>query len=85
MTLGGAEFTERRAAAARLRFKSAADVGRFGGGLIVLVLGALILADSVVGAVTGTPIFFSGVNGGFEFAVGFIAIVLGAAQVPQPK
>ncbi len=85
MALGGAEFTERRAQAARLRFRSAADVGHFMGGLIVLVLGALILADSVVGAVSGTPLIFSGMNSGFEFAVGFIAIVLGAAQVPQPK
>lgn len=85
MAYGGREFTERRAAEARKRFGSVADIGMFGGGLIVIVLGALLLAEGVAGTVTNSTIFFEGVNRGFEGVVGFIAVILGASLIPRPK
>jgi hypothetical protein len=48
-------------------------------GLIVVVLGALTMADAVVSMVTNNSFMFAeNMNRGFEFVVGFVAIVLGA-------
>ena len=48
-------------------------------GLIVLVLGALMMAEGVVSTVANTNFMFAeNMNRGFEFVVGFIAIVLAA-------
>lgn len=85
MAYGGREFTERRAAAARKRFGSVADIGMFAGGLIVIVLGALLLAEGIAGTVSNSTIFFEGVNRGFEAIVGLISVILGASLVPRPK
>ena len=85
MTLGGREFTEKRAEAARARFAGPRDVAQFGAGIVVIVLGALMLAESVVGAINGTTLFFEGVNRGFEFVVGFVTIIVGASLVPEMK
>jgi len=51
------------------------DIMSFGLGIIVLVLGALMLAEGVLGWVTGASLFFEGVNPSFKFVVGLIAIV----------
>ena len=49
-------------------------------GLIVLVLGALTMADAVVSIVTNNSFMFAeNMNRNFEFVVGFVTIVLGAA------
>jgi hypothetical protein len=49
-------------------------------GLIVIVLGALTMADAVVSMVTNTSFMFAeNMNRGFEFVVGFVTIVLGGA------
>ncbi len=48
-------------------------------GVIVVVLGALMMAEGVVSTVTDTSFMFAeNMNRGFEFVVGLVAIVLGA-------
>ena len=48
-------------------------------GVIVVVLGALMMAEGVTGTVADTSFMFAkDMNRGFEFVVGLIAIVLGA-------
>jgi peptidoglycan/LPS O-acetylase OafA/YrhL len=44
----------------------------------VIVVGALLMAEAVVSIVTGTPLFFQGLNRGFEFLNGAVFVVLGA-------
>jgi len=61
------------------------NVGRFAAGLIVIVLGALMLAEGVLGWITGTSLFYEGINHSFEFVVGFIAIVLAAPLLEEGK
>ena len=85
MTYGGKAFTERRAEAARARFAGPADVVRFGVGLAVIVLGALMMAEGIVGALNGTTLFFEGVNRGFEVVVGLVTLTVGASMVPQAR
>ena len=54
-------------------------IGNFVSDIIVVVLGALMLADGVVGSVMeGTSFIFEGVNPLFEIAVAIISIILGA-------
>jgi len=65
--------------------RTSMNVGRFAAGLIVIVLGALMIAEGVLGWVTGTSLFYEGVNHSFEFVVGFIAIVLGASLLDEGK
>jgi len=55
------------------------------GALIVIVLGALMMAESVVNMVTGTTLFFDGIGRPFEFVVGLIVIVFGATFIPSLK
>mgnify|MGYP001148243341 CR=1 FL=1 len=55
-----------------------ARINRFVAGLIAIVLGALMIAEGVLGWVTDQSLFYSGVNPSFKFAVGFIVIVLAA-------
>lgn len=48
-------------------------------GVIVVVLGALMMAEGVTGTVADTSFMFAkDMNRGFEFVVGLIAVVLGA-------
>ena len=55
-------------------------------GIVVLVLGALMVAESVTSVVAGSPFMFrEGVNRGFEFMVGFVAIVLAASTIDQSR
>ncbi len=54
--------------------------GAFIAGLIVVVLGALMVAEGVVSIVTDTSFMFArNMNRQFELVVGFVAILLGAA------
>ena len=53
-------------------------MNRMVAGLIAMVIGALMLAEGVLGWVTGASLFYDGVNPSFKFAVGFITIVLSA-------
>lgn len=55
-------------------------------GLIVVVLGALLIAESVTSIVADSPFMFvDGVNRGFEFVVGFIALVLAASALDESR
>lgn len=56
---------------------------RFAASLIVLVLGAVMLAEGVLGWVAGTSLFFEGVDPSFKFVVGFLFIVLAASIMPR--
>jgi len=62
---------------------------RIGGliaGIIVLVLGALMTAEAVASTVADTSFMFTeGVNPGFEFVVGFVAIVLAASTMDESR
>ena len=54
-------------------------IGNFVPGIIVVVLGALMLADGVVGSIMeGTSFIFEGVDPLFEIVVALISIILGA-------
>lgn len=46
-------------------------------GIVVVVLGALMLADGVAGLVMDASFIFEGVNPLFEIVVGLISIILG--------
>ncbi len=85
MALGGREFTEKRAEAARTRFAGARDVGRFVAGIVLIVLGALLLAEGIAGSITNSTLFFEGVNRGFEFIVGLVTLIVGASMIPEMK
>jgi hypothetical protein len=61
-------------------------ISGFIAGIIVLVLGALMIAEAVASVVADSPfMFLDGVNRGFEFAVGFIAIVLAASTMDESR
>ncbi len=85
MTYGGKEFTEKRALAARNRFSSIRDIFAFGASMVLIVLGALLLAEGVIGSVNGTMLFFEGVNRGFEFIMGLVTVIVGASMMPSQK
>ncbi len=85
MNYGGKEFTEKRVLSARSRFLSVRDVFGFGASIVLIVLGALLLAEGVFGSVTGTTLFLEGVNRGFEFVVGLVTVIVGASLMPPPK
>jgi len=51
----------------------------------MIVLGALMLAEGVLGWVTNTSLFFEDVNPAFKFVVGFIAIVLAAPLLEESR
>lgn len=54
--------------------------GAFIAGLIVVVLGALMVAEGVVDMIADTSFMFArNMNRQFELVVGFVAILLGAA------
>ncbi len=85
MTYGGKAFTEARALAARSRFSGVRDILGFGASIVLIVLGALLVAEGIIGSANGTTLFFEGVNRGFEFIMGFVTIVVGASLMPSPK
>ncbi len=62
-----------------------ADVARFAAGVLLIVLGALLLAEGVASTVTKTAVFFEGVNRGFEFIVGLAIVIVGASLIPARK
>ncbi|MBU0497663.1 MAG: hypothetical protein KKG04_06895 [Candidatus Thermoplasmatota archaeon] len=61
------------------------NIGKFAAGMIVLVCGALMTAEAVTTTVTGELLLFTGINRGFEFMIGFIAIILGASLMDDNR
>lgn len=56
---------------------------RFVLALVVIVGGALMLSDSVIGNLSGSTFIFEGTNHGFEAIVGIVTLVVGASLVPS--
>ena len=68
----------------------ASKVSRYAASVLVLVLGALMISESLTSVVANQSfLFLESVNRGFEFVVGLIAIVLAAtlmdAKVNEEK
>lgn len=59
------------------------DIRSLLAGIIAIVVGALMLADGVLGAVAGISLIFKGTNPSFAVAVGIIALLLGAHLVEK--
>ena len=51
--------------------------------IIVVVIGALLMAEAVVNMVTGEVLFFSDINRGLEFTIGFVFVLLAAHLMPK--
>ena len=61
------------------------DIGRLISGIIVIVLGALTLADGILGVIPGVEmsVFFEGVNPYFKIVVGLIVIIIGGTIIEK--
>lgn len=53
------------------------NVMRFAVGTVIVVVGALMVAEGVLGWVSDTSIFFPGINDSFVFWVGVLSIMIG--------
>lgn len=61
-------------------------IGRFAAGIVVLVLGALMIAEAVTSSVANTPfMFLEGLNRGFEFVVWFVPILLAGSIMDEGR
>jgi hypothetical protein len=61
-------------------------VGRFAAGVTALVLGAMMVAESVTSTVANQPfMLLNGVSRDFELLVGAIVIILAAAVINECK
>lgn len=69
---------------ARGRFTNMKDMVRFTWAVIVIAIGAVILAEIVLRMIIGATLLFTGTERWFELAVGFITVVLGATLIPPP-
>ncbi len=60
-------------------YSRTSKIGRYATSILVLILGSLMISESVTSVVANHSfMFLEGVNRGFEFVVGLIAIVLAA-------
>lgn len=50
--------------------------------IIVVVIGALLMAEAIVNLVTGEVLFFADINRGLEFTIGFVFVLLAAHLMP---
>lgn len=58
---------------------------KLGVGVILVVIGALLLADGVIGWVNNTYVFIADVNPTFKFIVGLIAIMSATRMLQESK
>ena len=63
------------------------NIGRIISGMIVIVLGALILVDGILGLPTfdAGAIFFEGVNPTFKIVLGFIFLLLAGTLMDKSE
>ena len=61
------------------------NVPRFVASLIVIVLGALMIADSALEMSGNSAIFFENVSYKFKFVVGFVVIVIATSIMDLSK
>lgn len=54
-------------------------------GILLIIPGALMIADGILATMGNNVIFFDGVNTTFEIIVGFALIVLGASNIDSKK
>ncbi|MFQ6010969.1 MAG: hypothetical protein ACE5KG_02230 [Nitrososphaerales archaeon] len=59
------------------------DIRSLAGGIMTVVIGALMLADGVIGAVSGFSIFYEGTNPLFSISVGIIALIVGGTLIEK--
>ena len=57
--------------------EAATNAMRFAVGIVIVVVGALMVAEGVLGWVSNTSLFFSGMNDTFVFWVGLLSIMIG--------
>ena len=69
--------THQKALIIKLSYGKSMKIGELVEGIILMVLGALMLADGVAGLVMDTSFIFEGINPLFEIVVGLISIILG--------
>ena len=69
--------THQKALIIKLSYEKSMKIGEFVEGIILMVLGALILADGVAGLVMDTSFIFQGVDPLFKLVVALISIILG--------
>ncbi|MCE5213160.1 MAG: hypothetical protein LLF83_00360 [Methanobacterium sp.] len=51
--------------------------------IIVVVIGALLMAEAIVNIVTGEVLFFYDINRGLEFTIGFVFVLLAGYLMPK--
>ncbi len=61
------------------------DIGKLVKGVIVIVLGALMLAEGLVRYTADQTIFFEGTNPAFVAAVGIIALIIGGSFAEESQ
>lgn len=54
-------------------------------GILLIVPGALMIADSILAMLGNKVIFFEGVNIRFEFVMGYALLVLGAINIGSKR
>jgi UPF0716 family protein affecting phage T7 exclusion len=58
---------------------------KLGVGVILVVIGAILMADGIVTVVTGQFLFFPEIHPAFKFIVRFIAVVAATPQMQESK
>jgi hypothetical protein len=54
-------------------------------GILLIIPGALMIADGILAIMGNGVIFFEGVNTAFEMIVGFALIILGVSNIDSKK
>ncbi len=59
---------------------------KLGIGIILVVIGAILMADGVISSINPPPyVFFADVNPAFKFIVGFISVVSAIPMLQESK
>jgi hypothetical protein len=61
------------------------NIPKFIIGILLIIPGALMIADGILVMLGQNALFFEGVNSKFETAVGFAIIILGASNIDGQK